>query len=69
MNLRSVTLLAAIGQILGTLFLAATFVSNFAKLRWTDNPIYMLGEPFYIFSHAAVAAFLFTLFAKQKKGS
>jgi hypothetical protein len=47
-------------------------VANFAKfatrLHWTDNWEYLLSTPFYLFAQIAMAVFLFTLFARQKKG-
>jgi len=67
-NLRSVTLLAAIGQIGAVLVSVANFAKFATRLHWTDNWEYLLSTPFYLFAQIAMAVFLFTLFARQKKG-
>ncbi len=68
MNLRSVTLLAAIGQIAAILVSVANFARLAPRLHWTDNWEYFVSTPFYLFAEIAMAVFLFTLFARQKKG-
>ena len=68
MNLRSVTLLAAIGQVAAVLVSVVNFAKLATRLHWTDNWEYFLSTPFYLFAQITMAVFLFTLFARQKNG-
>ena len=66
MNLRSITLLAAITQLLALVFGIFSFVRFALKLRWTDNWEFYVGQPFYLLSHVMLTVFLFVLVARQK---
>jgi hypothetical protein len=72
MNLKTVTLFAAITQLLAVLCGLAVCIRNVIELvaghmEWKYNWMYLLTEPFYLLAGAALTVFLFTLFAKQGK--
>ena len=66
MRLKTVTLLAAITQLLTVLCSIFSYVRFFQKIRWADNAEWFLMQPIYLLGHIMLAVFLFTLVAKQK---
>jgi hypothetical protein len=72
MNLKSVTLVAAITQLLVVFCNLAACIRTLMEvvsghMEWKYNWLYLLSEPFYLLAGIALAVFLFTLFAKQGK--
>jgi hypothetical protein len=72
MKLKTVTLFAAITQLLAVLCGLTNCIRSVVELvnghmQWKYNWIYLLSEPFYLLAGAALTVFLFTLFAKQGK--
>ena len=66
MRLKTVTLLAAITQLLTVLCSIFSYVRFFQKIRWADNAEWFLMQPIYLLGHIMLTVFLFTLVAKQK---
>ena len=72
MNLRAITLVAAITQLLAVLCGLATGIHNLIQvvtghMEWKYSWMYLLTEPFYLLAGIALTVFLFTLFVKQGK--
>ena len=68
MNLKSITLLAAITQLVTLLYSMFWFVKEATKLRLTDNWEFFVGQPLYLLSNITLTVFLFVLFSRQKNG-
>jgi hypothetical protein len=72
MNLKAITLIAAITQLLAVLCGLVSCIRNLIEvvtghMEWKYSWPYLLSEPFYLLAGIALAVFLFTLFAKQGK--
>lgn len=66
MNIKSATLLAAIGQLLATCCDGLYLVRYFMKLKWAANPEWFITQPIYFFTAITMTIFFFTLYARQK---
>ena len=67
MNLKTVTLIAAVTQaasVAGHLISTARLVQ---KLKWVDNAEWFLLQPVSLLGQIMLVVFLFTLVAKQKQ--
>jgi hypothetical protein len=67
MRLRTVTLLAAIGQSLAVvcqIYYFARYVSGFT---WSMIHERVITQPLYLFADITLVIFLFTLYARQKQ--
>jgi ribose/xylose/arabinose/galactoside ABC-type transport system permease subunit len=66
MNLKTVTLVAGITQLLamgGGIF---NYIQFAPKLKWADNGAWFVTEPLFVVAQIMMAVFLFVLFARQK---
>ena len=66
MKLRTVTLLAAITQLLALLCGIYNYIKLISRLDWEVNTEYFLIQPVFIIAQIMLAVFLFVLFARQK---
>lgn len=66
MNLRAVTLIAAITQLAALLCGVYSYVHYAQKLKWADNADFFIMQPVYIVANIMLVVFLFFLFARQK---
>jgi hypothetical protein len=66
MKLRTVTLLAAITQLLVLICSIYNYVHMVFRLKWADNAEYFLLQPVYCIAQFMLTVFFFVLFARQK---
>jgi len=66
MKLKTVTLIAAIMQLLTLCCSIFSYVRLAQKLKWADNTEWFVMQPIYIVAHITMIVFLFVLFARQK---
>jgi len=71
MKLKTITLLAAIGQLLAVLCSMASCLRSLLELaggqmEWKHNWLYLLTMPVYLFAGIMLTIFLFTLAVKQR---
>jgi amino acid transporter len=66
MKLKTITLLAAIMQLVTLCCGVFSFVRYMQKLKWADNPDWFVTQPLYLIAHVTMVVFLFVLFARQK---
>ena len=66
MKLKTVTLLAAITQLLAAICGIFSYVRLAQKLKWAGNGEWFVTEPIYLVGQIMMVVFLFVLFARQK---
>jgi hypothetical protein len=71
MKLKTITMLAAIGQLLALFCLIAQMIRSLVQLanggsKWEYEWMYILSMPVFLFSGIMLTVFLFTLAVKQK---
>lgn len=66
MRLKTVTLIAAIGQTLAVCCNIYYLIRSLTGSRWSLDPEAFITQPIYVLADAAVVVFLFTLYARQK---
>jgi hypothetical protein len=66
MKLKTITLLAAIMQLLTLCCSIFSVVKYVQKLKWADNADWFVTQPIYLLAHIMLVIFLFVLFARQK---
>jgi len=66
-NLKTVTLLAAIGQTLSVLVGLMQFALNVQEHWFRTNWRFLVSSPIYLLAEISLAVFLFTLYSRQKE--
>jgi uncharacterized membrane protein YgdD (TMEM256/DUF423 family) len=66
MSLKTVTLLAAVTQLLSVCCGIYTFIHMAQGLKWEYNAEWFVTQPIYLVAHIMLVVFLFTLFARQQ---
>ena len=66
MKLKTVTLLAAITQLLTVFCGIFNYARMVQKLKWANNAEWFVMQPIYVVADIMLVVFLFVLFARQK---
>ena len=66
MKLKTITLIAAIAQLLALVCGIFNFAHLIQKLTWADNAQLLVMQPIYLAAQIALVVFLFVLFARQQ---
>lgn len=66
MKLKTVTLFAAIMQLVTLCCGIFNYIHFLPKMQWAENWEWIVTQPIYLVSHVAMVIFLFVLFARQK---
>jgi hypothetical protein len=66
MKLKTITLIAAIMQLLTLCCGIFNYIRLVQKLTWADNAEWFVMQPLYLLASVSMVLFLFVLFARQK---
>lgn len=67
MKLRTITLIAAVAQLVALLCSLLSYISLLTSVSWEHNVVWHTTQPVYLLAHATLVVFLFALVARQSK--